>query len=165
MTAALPAADDRVVRFHYVLRDARDGTELESSRDAGPAAVLLGHGNLMAGLEAAFTGRTAGERFEVTLTPDEAFGEYRDGWTQRLSKKYFAHPRRLRAGVRANVQSETGQRTVTVIKVGSSVVDVDLNHPLAGRTVTFEIELLEVRESTDEERAHGHAHGEGGHRH
>lgn len=165
MTETLAAAADRVVRFHYLLRDAAGGDILESSRDAGPAAALLGHANLMPGLEAAFAGRMAGERFDVELAPAEAFGERREDWTQRLSKKHFAHPKRLRPGMRANVQGEAGPRTVTVLKVGSSVVDVDLNHPLAGRTVVFEIELLEVREATPEERAHGHAHGTGGHQH
>ena len=61
--------------------------------------------------------------------------------------------------------TEMGPRAMTVAKVGMSVVDVDLNHPMAGKTLSFEVELVEVRAASDEEKAHGHVHGEGGHQH
>ena len=95
----------------------------------------------------------------------QAFGPRRENWTQRISKKHFARGTRFQPGASARLQTDQGMRTVTVIKVGNKFVDVDLNHPLAGRTVTVEIELLEVRDATAEEKAHGHAHGAGGHHH
>jgi FKBP-type peptidyl-prolyl cis-trans isomerase SlyD len=61
--------------------------------------------------------------------------------------------------------TQMGQRAMTVLKVGISVVDVDMNHPMAGKTLCFAVELLDVRDATDEEKAHGHAHGDGGHQH
>ena len=164
MTSEITSGKDHVINFNYVLRDA-DGAELESSDNSGPVAALLGHQTVMPGLESALEGRCAGERFEVTLAPEDAFGERREGWTQRVSKKYLARAKRLRPGMITDLQTEQGPRTVTVTKVGSSVVDVDLNHPWAGRTVTFAIEVTGVRKATAEELAHGHAHGVGGHQH
>lgn len=164
MNQELTAAKNHVVRFHYVLRNA-DGDELESSETIGPVAALLGHHTVMPRLEEALEGHRAGDRFEITLAPEDAFGVPREGWVQRVSKKYFDRPKALQPGTVTELQTDQGPRTVTVVKVGSSVIDVDLNHPWAGLTVTFAIEVVDVREATAEELAHGHAHGEGGHRH
>lgn len=158
------AERDRVVRFHYAIID-EAGNEVENSRDGEPALALLGHGNLMRGLEEALLGRPAGERFSASLAPDQAFGVKREGWSQRVSKKHFPKGSRFQPGARLPLHTDQGERSVTVTKVGNKFVDVDLNHPLAGQTVTFEVELLEVRDATAEERTHGHAHGAGGHHH
>jgi len=164
MSDKLTAEKDRVVSFHYVLTEV-EGARLESSSGGEPMAALIGHGNMMEGLEAALLGRTAGEQFEVALAPEQTFGERRDDWTQRIQKKHVPKGTRLRPGAQIQLQTDDGPRLVTVVKVGSSVVDVDLNHPFAGKTLVFAIELLEVREASEEEIAHGHAHGAGGHHH
>jgi FKBP-type peptidyl-prolyl cis-trans isomerase SlyD len=142
-----------------------DANEVETSRSGEPALALLGHGNLMGGLEQVILGRKEGEKFSVTLGPGEGFGTRREDWIQRVSKKHFPKGTRFQPGSQLQLQTEQGTRTVTVLKVGSKFVDVDLNHPLAGQTVTFEVELLEVREATPEEISHRHAHGAGGHHH
>jgi FKBP-type peptidyl-prolyl cis-trans isomerase SlyD len=156
---------NRVVTFHYTVSDETD--KVESSRDRGePIAFLAGHGGLIPGLEKALDGRESGERFDVAIEPAEAYGERRADFTQRVPKKYFTDPERLRPGMTTVLGLQGGgHRQVTVQKVGSSVVDVDLNHPLAGRTLTFEVEIVDVREATPEELAHGHAHGADGHAH
>ena len=164
MSEKLAAEKDRVVIFHYVLRDT-DGTELESSHGGDAMAALMGHGNVMAGVEEAMAGRTGGEHLEVTLTPEQAFGERRENWQQRVQKKHVPKASRLRPGMQTQLQTNDGPRVVTVVKVGSSVVDVDLNHPFAGKTLTFAIDLVDVREASADELAHGHAHGVGGHHH
>jgi len=164
MSGDLAVARDRVVRFHYEMRD-EAGTVLESSRAEQPLAILQGRGNLMPGIEAALEGRLPGERFEVTLAPEQAYGERREGLTQRVSKKYFQQAVRLKPGMTVQLSTREGPRPVTVLKVGGKVVDVDLNHPLAGRALVFDIEVLEVREATAEEIAHRHVHGPGGHHH
>ena len=161
---ALTVARDRVVRFHYVIRD-EAGTELETTRGGEPLAVLQGRGNVLRGVEQALEGRVAGERLEVTLPPEQAFGARRDDWTQRVPKKYFPDARRLKPGEATVLRTQEGPRPVTVVKVGSKVVDVDLNHPRAGLTLTFDLEIVEVREATPEEIAHRHVHGPGGHQH
>jgi FKBP-type peptidyl-prolyl cis-trans isomerase SlyD len=154
---------NRVVRFHYTVTDV-DGSELETSRDRAPMAYLAGHGGIIPGLEAALDGKQAGDKLDATVTPEQAYGERRDGLTQRLPKKYFKDAR-LKPGMTVVLQSQQGPRMVTVQKVGMSVVDVDLNHPMAGKTLTFNVDIIDVREASAEEIAHGHAHGDGGHAH
>ena len=159
---------DRVVRFHYTLFNggaAGQGSEaLESSKDREPLAILAGHGNIIPGLEKAMEGREAGDTFSADVPAAEAYGERRDNLTQRVPKKHFGD-QRLVPGMQVVLNTNFGPRAVTIHKVGMSVVDVDLNHPMAGKDLHFEIEVVEVREATAEELEHGHVHGEGGHHH
>ena len=155
---------DRVVRFHYTVSEI--GQEpLESSKEGGqPLAILVGHGNIIPGLEKAMDGREAGESFGVDVSAAEASGEPRDGQTQRVPKKHFG-AQKLAPGEQVVLNTNFGPRAVTVQKVGMSVVDVDLNHPMAGKDLHFDIEIVEVREATPGEVEHGHVHGDGGHQH
>jgi FKBP-type peptidyl-prolyl cis-trans isomerase SlyD len=157
---------NKVVSFHYAVSDG-SAAPVESSRERGePLAFLVGHGGLIPGLEKALIGRETGERFEVVVTPAEGYGERREDFTQRVPKKYFRDAEHLKPGMTTVLSTrESGQRQVTVRKVGSSVIDVDLNHPLAGKTLTFDVEIMDVRDATPEEIAHRHAHGTGGHGH
>ena len=156
-------AKDSVVRFHYSVSE--PGQEsLESSRDREPLAILIGHGNIIPGLEAALQDREAGESFGVDVAASEAYGERRDGLTQRVPKKHFG-AQKLEPGMQVVLQTNFGPRAVTIQKVGMSVVDVDLNHPMAGKDLHFEVEIVEVREASAEEVAHGHVHGDGCHQH
>ena len=156
-------AKDSVVRFHYSVSE--PGQEsLESSKDREPLAILIGHGNIIPGLEAALQDREAGESFGVDVAASEAYGERRDGLTQRVPKKHFG-AQKLEPGQQVVLQTNFGPRAVTIQKVGMSVVDVDLNHPMAGKDLHFDVEIVEVREAAAEELAHGHVHGDGGHQH
>ncbi|HEX7112849.1 MAG TPA: peptidylprolyl isomerase [Mizugakiibacter sp.] len=156
----MKAEKDKVVCFHYTVTDA-DGAAVDSSRERGePLAVLMGHGQLIAGVEKALDGREAGEKFQVTVSPEEAYGPRQEGMIQRVPKKYFRDARHLKPGMTTVLAlKQGGQRAVTVHKIGMSTVDVDLNHPLAGKTLAFDVEITLVREATAEELAHGHAHG------
>ncbi len=155
---------DRVVRFHYAVAEAGQDTA-ESSKDAGqPVAILAGHGNIIPGLESAMDGHEAGDSFKAQVPAAEAYGDRREGMTQRLPKKHFGG-QRLAPGMQVVLQTDYGPRAVTIQKVGMSVVDVDLNHPMAGKDLEFDIEIVEVREASAEELAHGHVHGDGGHQH
>ena len=154
---------DRVVSFHYTVSE--QGQEpLESSEGRDPLVILVGHGNIIPGLEKAMDGREAGEKFEVNVAAVDAYGEKREGLTQRVPKKYFKDAQ-LEPGMQAVLQTNFGPRAVTIQKVGMSVVDVDLNHPMAGKDLRFAIEIVNVREASAEEVEHGHVHGEGGHHH
>ncbi|HQX24663.1 MAG TPA: peptidylprolyl isomerase [Pseudomonadota bacterium] len=157
-------AEHTIVRFHYDLAD-EAGQPIESSREREPMAILYGAGNVIPGIEKAIEGRRAGERLQVTVPPAEGYGERRDGLTQRVPKKFFNEARKLRPGDSTVLGSNQGPRVVTVLKIGETVIDVDLNHPMAGRTLCFDIEIIEVREASAEEIAHGHAHEPGGHAH
>ena len=154
---------DRVVRFHYTVSE--QGSEpLESSAEREPLAILAGHGNIIPGLEKAMDGHEAGDKFGVDVAAVEAYGEKREGLSQRVPKKHFGG-QRLEPGMQVVLNTNFGPRAVTIEKVGMSVVDVDLNHPMAGKDLHFDIEVVEVREATAEELEHGHVHGDGGHQH
>ena len=155
--------DNSVVRFHYTVSEQGQG-QLESSRAMEPLSVLIGHGNIIPGLESAMKGREAGETFEVMVTPEQAYGERREGLIQRVPRKHFKGAK-LTPGMQVVLPTDEGQRAMTVKKVGISVVDVDLNHPMAGKVLNFDVEILDVREASAEEISHRHAHGDGGHQH
>jgi FKBP-type peptidyl-prolyl cis-trans isomerase SlyD len=154
---------DRAVRFHYTVGEVGQPAT-ESSNGGEPLAILIGHGNIIPGLEKAMEGREAGESFSVDVPAAEAYGERRDGLSQRIPKKHFGE-QRLMPGMQVVLQTNFGPRAVTIEKVGMSVVDVDLNHPMAGKDLHFDIEIVEVREASAEEVEHGHVHGDGGHHH
>jgi FKBP-type peptidyl-prolyl cis-trans isomerase SlyD len=146
---------DRVVRFHYTVSEV--GQEpLESSKEREPLAILIGHGNIIPGLEKAMEGHEAGESFGVDVPSAEAYGEKREGLGQRVPKKHFGN-QRLVPGMQVVLNTNFGPRAVTIEKVGMSVVDVDLNHPMAGKDLHFDVEIVDVREAS--------VHGEGGHHH
>lgn len=160
----MQASKNTVVSFHYDLSD-EQGQQLESNQGGDPVAYLHGAGNIISGLEAALEGKAAGDTLEVTLAPDQAYGERRDDLVQRMPMKHFKKVRKLKPGMRLQVPTETGPRVVVVVKVGRFMLDVDANHPMAGKTLTFKVEITDVREATMEEKHHGHAHGVGGHQH
>jgi FKBP-type peptidyl-prolyl cis-trans isomerase SlyD len=137
---------------------------LESSTEREPLAILAGHGNIIPGLEKAMDGHEAGDKFGADVAAAEAYGEKREGLSQRVPKKHFGG-QRLEPGMQVVLNTNFGPRAVTIEKVGMSVVDVDLNHPMAGKDLHFDIEVVEVREATAEELEHGHVHGDGGHHH
>ena len=160
----MKVAPNTVIRFHYTLSDP-SGTEIERSSPDKPVTALVGHRNLVAGLEQALMDQEPGATVTATLTPDQGYGERKDNLVQRVPKKYFRDPARLKPGMGTVLSTKNGPRPVTVQKVGMSVVDVDLNHPMAGRTLVFQVELLDVRAADDAEVAHGHVHGSDGHQH
>ena len=159
----MKAGKDKVISLHYTLTV--DGEKVESSLDRNePLWILLGHGQLIPGLEKALEGHEAGDTLQAEIAPAEGYGERQEGLTQRVPKKYFKDAR-LEPGMQAVLPTNFGPRAVTIQKVGMSVVDVDLNHPMAGKDLHFAIEIVEVREASAEEIEHGHVHGDGGHHH
>jgi FKBP-type peptidyl-prolyl cis-trans isomerase SlyD len=154
----------KVVAFHYTLTNDR-GEELESSRERQPMSYLHGAHNILPGLEKALAGKSAGDRLQVTLPPAEAYGERDPSRLQRIPAKHFTNPRAIRPGEQITLKTRQGQVPATVVKVGRFNIDIDSNHPLAGQTLTFDLEITDVREASAEEIAHGHAHEGGGHHH
>jgi FKBP-type peptidyl-prolyl cis-trans isomerase SlyD len=154
-----------VVSFFYTLSDTA-GNTLESNRDSDATVYLHGAKNIVPKLEAAFAGKKAGDHFELTLEPLDAYGEHRANAIQRVPAKYIKYAtHKLKPGQAVQLSTDEGVTLVTVVKVGKFSVDVDTNHPLAGQTLKYAIDIADVRAATDEEKAHGHAHGVGGHHH
>lgn len=152
---------NKVVSFHYTLTDAA-GEQMETSRNREPMDYLHGAGNIIRGLEKALEGKSAGDSFQVTVDPVDAYGERKPANMQRVSAKHFNKPQALKPGQVVALQTQKGPLQVTIVKVGRFNIDVDANHPMAGQTLTFDVEVTGVRDSTAEERAHGHVHGPGG---
>ena len=158
----------KAVLFHYTLRDESVGAvELETSKSGDPVAYLHGANNIIEGLEDAMFGKVVGDTFTVTIAPEKAYGLRDESRQQRVPLKHLIVRKnaQLVPGMVVHVQTEQGARQATVIKAGKFNVDVDTNHPLAGKQLGFDIEIVDVRDASEEELAHGHVHGVGGHHH
>jgi FKBP-type peptidyl-prolyl cis-trans isomerase SlyD len=160
-----------VVQFHYRIKDL-DGKELESNFGEQAVAYLHGYNNMMPGIEKSLESMSKGDVLEAELEAAETYGEIQPDSEQRISVKHLLAAEKSaekktkwKAGMTAVVNSEQGQREVTIVKVGKFMVTIDTNHPLAGKTLLFEFQVEDVRAATDEEIEHGHAHGAGGHHH
>jgi FKBP-type peptidyl-prolyl cis-trans isomerase SlyD len=153
---------DSVVTFNYTLKDDA-GTVIDSSAEGEPLAYLHGHGNLVAGLERELEGKGAGDTLAVKVTPADGYGEYSQELVQKVPRRALKGIAKITVGMRLHAQTEQGPRAVTVKAVTGDMVTIDGNHPLAGKNLNFDIQVLDVREATEEELAHGHVHGPGGH--
>jgi FKBP-type peptidyl-prolyl cis-trans isomerase SlyD len=160
-----------VVSFHYDLYDA-EANKIESSSattgaDAKAMLFLFGESSVLAGLQDAFRGKKAGEDFSVTIPHEKAYGRHYPDRIQRIPRKKIDGSKRqtFRPGQIVTVRGEHGPVPGTIVKVGKFHVDIDGNHPLAGQDLTFDVRVESVREASNEEVAHGHAHGPGGHAH
>ena len=149
------------VRIHYDLTDS-SGIRIGSTREGEPRVIRYGQGSVLPGIERALAGRPAGDRFRLVLQPEEAFGLRLEGAVRRVSKKYIAGPKRLVPGMTVFLATRAGHRPVRVLKVGSSVVDIDANHPLAGITIHADVEIVDIRATDPEEASHGHVHRQEG---
>jgi FKBP-type peptidyl-prolyl cis-trans isomerase SlyD len=155
---------DTVVQFHYTLKDA-DGNIIENSYDGEAMAYLHGHGNIIPGLEEVMLGKEVGAEFSATVAPEKAYGERDETAMQRVPIKHLQGAKKWKKGMVAQVETEQGPRQVTVLKAGKFMADVDANHPFAGKELTFDVKVEDIREATADEVQHGHAHGVGGHQH
>jgi len=157
-------SSNKVVCIHYTLRD-EAGAVLDSSSGRAPLAYLHGKGNLVPGLEAALEGKEAGARLEVAVAPEQGYGIRDDRLVQIVPRTKFGDTAEITPGMQFKVNGPGGARVVTVMRVERDLVTVDANHPLAGKTLHFQVEITEIRRATREELAHGHVHAPGGHHH
>jgi FKBP-type peptidyl-prolyl cis-trans isomerase SlyD len=157
--------NEKVVTLHYHLTNA-DGQVIESSRGRDPLTYLHGAGTLLASLEHALTGLDVGATTTVELAPAEAYGEHDATKIETLPRGAFARVPNLAVGMRLEGQDANGRTfTVRVMEIREDTVVIDANHPLAGETLTFAIEVLAIREATADELTHGHVHEAGEHPH
>ncbi|QLE84620.1 MULTISPECIES: peptidylprolyl isomerase [Shewanella] len=148
------------VSIHYRLTNAK-GELIESSFEAEPMLYLHGAENMIPGLEAALEGKSAGDKLDVNVDSEQAYGPYHDGLKQEVPISAFGDIEDIVPGMRFIAETEMGQRPVQVTAVNDDTVTVDGNHPLAGQSLAFSVEVLEVRAATEEEIAHGHIHAPG----
>ncbi len=154
-------ADGTAVFFHYVLKNDA-GETLDSSEGGEPLATLQGADNIVPGLEKALAGRSKGESFEVTLSPEEGYGPVEGPGPQPLPRDAFPEDAAIEEGMQFMAGSEEeGYFALFVTRVEETQVWVDKNHPLAGATLHFSVTIDDVRAATKEELEHGHVHTPG----
>jgi FKBP-type peptidyl-prolyl cis-trans isomerase SlyD len=159
----MKAAAGMVVTMHYTLTN-DSGEVLDSSRGGEPLSYLHGHGNIIPGLEKALEGTTAGHKAMVSVPPTEGYGEKNPEAIFEAPREHFPPDMELKAGERVTADGPEGPITFMIVSVSDKGAVLDANHPLAGLTLHFDVEIVRVREATKDEIDHGHTH-EGGHHH
>ncbi|MEO8672460.1 MAG: peptidylprolyl isomerase [Tahibacter sp.] len=153
-----------VATFHYTLTNAA-GDIVDSSDGHDPLTYLQGSGNIVPGLESAMEGKRAGDRFDVAISPEQGYGVHQAELIQKVPRAAFQGIDHVEPGMQFQTHGPQGPMSVVVTAVDGDTVTIDGNHPLAGETLHFAIEVVDVREASVEEVLHGHVHGAGGHHH
>jgi len=158
-------ADGHVVTLHYRLT-LDDGSIADESFGGEPLVYLHGSHNIVPGLERQLEGKEAGAKCDVSVSPEEGYGQYDPTLDQTVPRSAFPADAQLSVGIAFQAQDQNGQPiTLWIRQIEGDQITVSPNHPMAGQTLNFSIEVLEVREATPQEKEHGHAHGPGGHDH
>ncbi|MBD5413257.1 MAG: peptidylprolyl isomerase [Treponema sp.] len=153
---------DMYVSFHYTLKDV-EGNIIDSSQGKNPLSYIHDSGMIIQGLEKALEGRIVGEKFTVTVSPQDAYGEYNDRLILSIPRDQFEDGSPIEVGMPFQAVMPNGTPVIVRIKeISGDTITVDGNHELAGKTLVFDIEIVEVRESTEEERNPPHCGGCGG---
>ncbi|HHG74702.1 FKBP-type peptidyl-prolyl cis-trans isomerase [Persephonella sp.] len=162
----MKATSNKVVTFHYTLKDKETGQVLDSSQEYGqPLTVLFGAENIIPGLESRMEGMEVGEQRTIEVPASEAYGEKNPELIQQVPREYFQGIE-LEKGMPLQAQTPDGQIiNMIVVDFDENSVTVDMNHPLAGKDLVFDVEVVNVRDASLEEIQHGHPHGEGGVQH
>jgi len=156
----MKVAANKVVKMHYSVMDNNDNT-IDNSFDGEPLIFIVGTGYLIQGLEDALQGKEAGDTLSASIEPKDGYGERHDELMQAVPKSMF-EGMEIEVGMQFRASTDDGDQSVMIIEIQDEEVIVDGNHPLSGITLNFDVEILEVRDATEEELAHGHVHGEGG---
>jgi len=155
---SLLIGNNLVVSIHYKLTDDNKKV-LDSSEGADPLAYLHGAGNIIPGLEKALTGKIQGDSLKVKIEPKDGYGEIIPEMTQKVDISAFQGVETVEPGMSFEAQTPDGNmQRIMVTKVEGNEVTIDANHPLAGMILNFDVEIVGVREATEEEVAHGHVH-------
>jgi len=154
---SLMIGDKSVVTIHYTLTDDA-GEVLDNSRDSDPMVYLHGANNIIPGLENELTGKTAGATLKVTVSPENGYGEHSSEAIQKVPRSAFEGVEDIQPGMQFQTEGPQGMQIIVVAEVSDEEVTVDANHPLAGKTLHFDVSIEAVRDATPEELDHGHAH-------
>ena len=158
-------SEQKVVTMNYEVVDDQ-GQLVDRSEDDGPLAYIHGSGQLIPGLETALEGRGTGDKVAVDVPPAQGYGERDEEGVQTVSRDQFDDSVEIKVGMQFEAQDDDdGHQVVTVVAVDGEHITLDTNHPLAGKSLHFEVEILDVRDASAEELEHGHVHGPGGHHH
>jgi len=154
---SLMIGDKSVVTIHYTLTDDA-GEVLDNSRDSDPMVYLHGANNIIPGLENELTGKTTGATLKVTVSPENGYGEHSQEAIQKVPRSAFEGVEDIQPGMQFQTEGPQGMQIIVVAEVSDEEITVDANHPLAGKTLHFDVSIEAVRDATPEELDHGHAH-------
>ena len=155
-------AKDLAVTIDYKLTI--DGEIIDSSEEDGPLDYLHGHENIIPGLERELTGMKIGEQKNVTVAPEDGYGTVDEEAMLEVPRSEFPDEVPLEIGIELEVTDQEGDMLfATIVEVGNKTVKLDTNHPLAGKALNFDVTVVDLREASEEEIAHGHVHT--GHHH
>ncbi len=157
-------AKNKVVSINYTLTDDAHNV-IDNSDGDEPLTYLHGSHNIIPGLENALTGKSVGDKLKVTVAPEDGYGEREEDMVQVVPRDRFEPDAELEVGMQFQTPTDDDVSVVTITKVDADSVTVDANHPLAGLTLLFSVEVVDVRDASAEELSHGHVHGAGGHHH
>lgn len=158
---ALLIGANSVVAIHYTLKNDA-GEILDSSEGSSPLVYLHGAQNIIVGLENALQGKSVGEKFSTAIPPELGYGVSRPQLVQVIKKEMFEDADTIEPGMSFAAQGADGrQQAVRVTAVSADEVTVDANHPMAGMTLHFAVEVVDIRDATRQELAHGHVHQHG----
>ena len=152
--------NNTVARVHYTGTLPENGEVFDSSEGRDPLTFLVGHKQMIPGFERELMGLAAGEKVEFTLPAEDAYGSHNPDAVQKVPKEMFGG---ITPEIGMTLMSDLGPFRVT--EINGDLITADFNHALAGKSLTFNVEVVEVREATAEEISHGHAHGPGGVQH
>ncbi len=157
----MKVTDNAVVSIHFGVAEV-DGNPLDSTENGAPLEYIQGSQYLVPGLEAELAGKVAGDKFDVKLEADQAYGQFREELVQQVPRTLFEGVDEIEVGMSFQAETDQGPRTVEVTEVTEENVSIDANHPLAGMALQFVGEIVSVREATADELMHGHVHQAGG---
>jgi len=143
-----------VFTVHYVLKN-KVGELVDTSEGSEPLHFLYGSPDIIKGIQEAVKDRNAGDCLEVTVPPAMAYGEHREELVRKIPKSMFEGVENLQVGMKFQTNTGDNAQIVQVMGIDGNLIRVDANHPLAGFTLYFDLEVIERREATDEEIAQG----------
>lgn len=153
-------ANNTAVTIHYTLTNDA-GEVLDSTAGGEPMTYLHGRGNIISGLEKTLQNKSVGDKFDVRIEPEDAYGEFSEDMIQVVSREMFDGIDDLEVGMQFHAAVNSGSGIVTVMKIDGDDITIDGNHSMAGLALSFAIEVVGVRLATKDENSHGHIHGAG----
>lgn len=157
-------ASGKVVKLGYILTNNR-GEELDRSSEDRPFEYLHGQGQIVIGLERELEGLGLGDKKKVVVAAKDGYGEVDPNLRGPVPKEHFPKDMPLEVGIQFRAELGQGPVMLRIAVIEGDSVVVDANHPLAGETLNFDVEVLAIRDATKEEMSHGHVHGPNGHHH
>ncbi len=155
---------NNIVEINYTLKD-NESNILDSSEGQEPLAYIHGIGNLIPGLENALEGKEKGDKIQTKIKPEDAYGVRDENLLETVSLKQFENQDDVKEGIQFQIETNDGVKMATITNISGDDVSIDMNHPLADIELNFDVEVISIREASEEELSHGHVHGAGGHHH